>query len=215
VRTEDLIATLSARIEPVSRFAVERRVGLAIMLGMLTALLQLWLWLWLGVRPDIVSAAHTAGFWLKLAFPLAIGVLAMALSCRLGRPACPSGQHLRLLGLPVVIILIIASLQNAGAPTQARLPMWLGETWLVCPGRILFLSIPALAAMMWAFGRLAPTRLRLAGLSAGLTAGAATAAVYALGCQEDSLAFVATWYSLGMLLVGVVGAAIGPEFLRW
>ena len=213
MRTEDLIALLSSRVEPVSRFAVERRVAVAVVVGMAAAFLQLGLWV--GVRPDIAQAARSAAFWLKLAFPFAIGMLAMALSCRLGRPACPAGRHLRLLFLPLVLMIAIAIFQEASAPVHARLQMWLGETWLVCSGRILFLSIPALGAMMWAFGRLAPTRLRLAGLSAGLTAGAAAAAVYALGCQEDSLAFVATWYSLGSLLVGVLGAAIGPEVLQW
>jgi hypothetical protein len=38
---------------------------------------------------------------------------------------------------------------------------------------------------------------------------------YALACPEASPAFVAVWYSLGVLLTGLLGAALGPRLLRW
>jgi hypothetical protein len=55
----------------------------------------------------------------------------------------------------------------------------------------------------------------MAGFSGGLLAGAIGAAGYSLACPESSAAFVAIWYTLGILLTGVVGAAIGDRVLRW
>jgi hypothetical protein len=38
---------------------------------------------------------------------------------------------------------------------------------------------------------------------------------YALACAEPSPAFVAAWYTLGILATGALGAALGPRVLRW
>jgi hypothetical protein len=80
---------------------------------------------------------------------------------------------------------------------------------------VLLLSLPALAAALWALRGLAPTRPRAAGLAAGLLAGGLGAAGYALSCTELSPAFVAVWYSLGIALAGGLGASLGPWALRW
>ena len=62
---------------------------------------------------------------------------------------------------------------------------------------------------------LAPTRLRLAGATAGLAAGSAAALVYCLHCPELAAPFVGFWYVLGMLIPAAAGALIGPRLLRW
>jgi hypothetical protein len=62
---------------------------------------------------------------------------------------------------------------------------------------------------------LAPTRLRAAGLAAGLLAGAIASFAYATVCGEQSAAFVAVWYSLGIALAAGLGAMLGPRALRW
>ena len=38
---------------------------------------------------------------------------------------------------------------------------------------------------------------------------------YALACTEASPAFVAVWYTLGIIVTGAVGALLGPRVLRW
>ena len=76
-------------------------------------------------------------------------------------------------------------------------------------------SLPALAAALWALRGLAPTRLRTAGFASGVLAGSVGAFGYALSCPEASMSFVAVWYSLGILLTGALGAALGPRVLRW
>jgi len=80
---------------------------------------------------------------------------------------------------------------------------------------VLALSLPGLAAVMWALRGLAPTQPRAAGLAAGLLAGALGAAGYALSCTELALVFVATWYSLSIVMAGALGALLGPRLLRW
>jgi hypothetical protein len=46
-------------------------------------------------------------------------------------------------------------------------------------------------------------------------AGAAAAALYALHCNENAAAFVVSWYTIGILLPGLVGTLIGPRVLHW
>jgi hypothetical protein len=100
-------------------------------------------------------------------------------------------------------------------PADQRLEGLLGHSWLQCPVNVLLLSLPALAAALWAVRGLAPTRPRLTGLAAGLFAGAIGAVGYALACTELSMAFVSVWYSAGILLTGLLGAVLGPRVLRW
>ena len=77
------------------------------------------------------------------------------------------------------------------------------------------LALPIFAGLLWSFRRLAPTRLRLTGATAGLAAGAWAATLYCLHCPESSALFVLTWYTLGMGLAAIAGALLGPRLLRW
>jgi hypothetical protein len=38
---------------------------------------------------------------------------------------------------------------------------------------------------------------------------------YCFHCPEMSVAFWAVWYMLGMTLATLIGALLGPRFLRW
>jgi hypothetical protein len=91
----------------------------------------------------------------------------------------------------------------------------LGETAAICPWLIALLSLPCLLALAVVMRRAAPTRLRWAGFCAGLLAGAISMLVYSLHCPETGVAFVATWYTLGMCVPAAVGALLGPRLLRW
>ena len=75
------------------------------------------------------------------------------------------------------------------APAQ-RADLILGNTWKACPFNIAFISLPLFAATLWALKGLAPTRLALAGASAGLLAGALSSLVYALHCPESAAPFL-------------------------
>ena len=95
------------------------------------------------------------------------------------------------------------------------LAMWLGQSWKVCSALVFLLSLPIFGGLLWSFRSLAPTRLRLAGATAGLTSGAWAATLYCLHCPEVSAIFVLTWYTLGMVLAALAGAILGPRLMRW
>jgi NAD(P)H-dependent FMN reductase len=51
--------------------------------------------------------------------------------------------------------------------------------------------------------------------AAGLVAGGLAAALYATQCTDDSPLFIATWYSIAIGAVTVLGAVLGRHQLRW
>jgi hypothetical protein len=55
----------------------------------------------------------------------------------------------------------------------------------------------------------------MTGAIAGLLAGATGAFIYAFHCDESAAPFVALWYTIGISLVGLLGAALGRILLRW
>jgi hypothetical protein len=77
------------------------------------------------------------------------------------------------------------------------------------------LSAPILFAALIALRHGAPTRPALTGAVAGLMAGGLGAAIYAAHCIEDSSFFLATWYTLAIVGVTLVGALVGQRALRW
>jgi len=62
---------------------------------------------------------------------------------------------------------------------------------------------------------MAPTRPALTGFAAGAFAGGVAATVYGLHCGESTMVFVGTWYTLGVLGTGLLGAIVGKWALRW
>ncbi|MCA1662608.1 MAG: DUF1109 domain-containing protein, partial [Novosphingobium sp.] len=90
-----------------------------------------------------------------------------------------------------------------------------GATWLRCLTAIGLLAPPAFIAISLALRRLAPTRLRLSGFVAGIAAGGIAASAYALWCPETDALFLAAWYALPIVAMGLLGALAGPRLLRW
>lgn len=192
---------------------MSRRLGLGLSVGALAALLAMTAAL--GLRPDLTSAAGTAAFWLKWAFTLSLTWASFIVARRLGRPGGQVGWAWLGLALPVGLAAIAAFAELAATPPTLRIAVWLGSTAARCPIAIAALAAPVFMSLVWVFRRFAPTRLRLAGFAAGLLAGAAAATVYALSCPETSVAFLASWYILGLLLAGAAGAGLGPRVLKW
>ena len=114
----------------------------------------------------------------------------------------------------LAVWLVAAVVLGNAAPAQ-RVDLVFGDTWKYCPFNIALISLPLFAAALWAMKGLAPTRLVLAGASAGLLAGALGALVYALHCPESAAPFLAVWYVLGIAIPTLAGAVLGPRVLRW
>ena len=213
MKTDDLIANLAADVSPVPRYALSRRLAAGLALGAVVTLLAVGAGL--GFRPDLWLAMHGAMFWIKWLYTGSLALCASLATLRLARPDAGMTGWLWMACLPVLGLVAISVDELASVPSSQWLAMWLGASWKVCSTNVFLLSVPIFAGLLRSFRRLAPTRLRLAGATAGLTAGAWGATLYCLHCPESSAIFVLTWYTLGMALAAAVGAMLGPRLLRW
>jgi hypothetical protein len=212
MRTDDLIADLSGRLEPVAPGALMRMLATAAVLGLVcSAILMLWM---LGLRHDIARAIMSFGMWTKLVYTFAIAGFGFGLVARAGRPGADIARPARFLALPVLAIALLAAAQLA-APGADMRGLVMGHSSRVCAIRVILIALPTLAATFWALKRMAPTRLTLAGIGAGLFAGAVGGFVYSFHCTESSAPFIGIWYSLGIVLTAGIGGLLGRDLLRW
>jgi hypothetical protein len=213
MRTEDLIEALALETPPAPADLLVRRLAMAAGLGALATLAVLLAWL--GLRPDLHLAVRGGFFWLKLAYSAAFALAGAALVDRYGRPGGQGRWRWLLVVGPIMVLALIAVAASHGQGMAGMRRDMMGHSWRLCPWRILALAIPTFAGALWSFRRLAPTRLGLAGFAAGLFAGGVSASVYGLACDEKTALFVVTWYTLGILACGGIGALLGPRLLRW
>ena len=212
--SDDLIAGLSADLEPVRPEAMRNRLLLGLGAGVLAAALLMLVWL--GLRPDLAEAVATPIFWLKFAFATALTGAGFAAAIRLARPGGSLRMPLRWTTAIVAVTAVAGLVQLLMASPDDVRALILGGSALVCPVYIVALSLPVLAANVVVMRRLAPTNLTGAGFAAGLLAGAAGTWVYAFHCTESGLPFITHWYTPGTLATALVGAAVGRWLLlRW
>lgn len=213
IATEDLIRSLAAEVKPMRRGAAQLRLFGGIVAGGLVALLALTLLLRTPLSP--VQLTGVPAFTMKLAYGTAMTVAAGLLLFASGRPGQRIGFRLLWLIVPPALVIAVAAMEVTMDAPPARETALIGSTWKTCLVAISGLSLPILGCIVWAFRRLAPTNLPLAGFLAGITSGSAAAVVYALFCPETTAAFLAAWYTLGILGAGLIGMFIGPRLLRW
>ncbi len=211
--TDDLIARLAADLRPVRPKAMQRLLIGATVLSTLVAIVAMNMWL--GMRPDMDTAMATMNFWTKFSYTLTMallgGVATLALARPDGRIRWPWYVALGLLGA----LVILAFVQLARAEPDEMMPLIVGGTSMVCPWRIVLLGLPILFGALIALRRFAPRNPTLAGFAAGIMAGGAGAWVYSFACAETGMMFLVLWYTLGILIVGVIGAVLGRFLLRW
>ena len=183
MRTEDLIAQLVGQTRPVPRHAAVRRVCVALTAGALVSFLALLVGP--GLRPDFVEASRTAPFWMKWVFTLSLVWAGVAVVRRLGDPDGKVRLLWLALAMPFAVVAMMAVGEFLAAPPAERIGLVVGQTAPQCALAIIGLAAPVFVGCLWAFRRLAPTRLRLAGAAAGVTSGAAGAAVYTFRLPRD------------------------------
>lgn len=213
MKTDHLIRLLAEHNAPVPRQALEQRLVLAMLIGFASAAAVVLLAY--GVRPDLAASLQVPVGWMKFGFAALLAGFAGAAALRCARPGMPTRSVLLLSMAPVALLWAAAVWVLATAAPDARLGLLMGSSWRSCPFSIAALSLPSLAALLWAMRRAAPTRLRLAGGAAGLLSGALASLAYALHCPEMELPFLALWYVLGIAVPAALGAALGPRVLRW
>jgi hypothetical protein len=212
MRTDDLIAILSGDLAPARRGTVMRWLLLGLVIGtLISAALMMML---LGLRPDLHQAMLGGPFWMKFTYTLALTLIGLIVVQRQARAGADSRYALYALGVPVVALIILSSVQMS-APDADNAAQIMGQSWMVCPWRIVGLALPLLAVLFLALRRLAPTRLTMAGAAAGLVAGSAAATVYGFHCAEFAAPFLLIWYTLGIAVCAGIGAFFGRWALHW
>lgn len=211
MKTNDLIDLLATDAGPAPRALAARRLSPALALALLTSIAATLLLL--GPIPAALWAEPAP--WIKLGYAGGLAAAALWLTARLGRPVPRTAMPVLLVAAVAAAMALLGLSTLLDTPAGERLATLLGHSWARCPLNVVLLALPALVATFWALRGLAPTKLRLAGLTAGLLAGALGACAYTLSCTELSPAFVAVWYSLGIGLAGTLGAVLGPLALRW
>jgi hypothetical protein len=213
MKTDDLVAMLSANVEPVGGGLVGRAISIAVATGAVIALgITL---VALGIRADLTTTRAVVFLSLKLAFAIAIVGVAMRYLAKLARPGTERGLSPLAIVTPFAVIALLGVISLGGEPSSHWNRMILGDEWLECLLSIPIIAIVPFAITIFAVRRAAPTNLVRAGAVAGLIAGGVSAMGYALHCTDDSLPFVAVWYGGTIVLCTLAGAAFGPRLLRW
>ena len=212
MNTDDLIALLSDDLMPAKRGLVLRWLLAGLAGGVLLSALAMMIVL--KPRHDLQAALHSTPFWMKFTYTATLAVVGLAIVQRQARAGADSRTPIFALAAPVVVLIVLAAVQLSD-PQADSAALLMGRSWLVCPWRIVALSLPVLAALMLALRRLAPTRLTMSGAAAGLLAGASAATVYGFHCTETAAPFLLVWYTLGIAVAAGLGALAGPRFLRW
>lgn len=211
MKTEQLVELLARRAGPAPRHAVERRIAMAASLGAVASAAGAIGALGLNAGLADMGSALAV----KMAYVVALMLSAAWFVDRTARPGTPWRRALWSVAAVVIAMALLAFTVWTQAAEAQRLDLLLGRSWASCPWRVATLSVPALAAALWALRGLAPTRPRWAGFAAGLLAGSLGALGYALYCPELSPLFVLVWYTAGVLIPAALGALLGPSLLRW
>lgn len=213
MNTDELIESLAGDVRRIPSGRAGRRVACCAGLGLLATAAVVWLSL--GLRPDLGAVVDEPAFLMRQVYTLSIAGFGALLLLRLGQPGAPI--RLPLIGLAATFIMILAAVgvEQASLSGASHVEAWLGESWRSCTLRVGAISLAAGPFIFLAARRLAPGRPTLSGFAAGLVSGALAASAYGLYCQEGTASFMATWYTLGILIAGLIGAAAGRSLLRW
>lgn len=211
MKTDDLISLL-AEDAPV-RAKLGRIVIIALLAGIIISVILLISTV--GMRRDMADAMETARVLVKLGATLTLAIAASSLVFRIGRPAAPLKVRALFLLIPLLLIVGAVAAEMMMMPSDSWGTRMIGNNARFCMIFIPVLAIAPLAAFMAALRNGAPENPGLSGAVAGLAAGGIAAAIYAWHCPDDSPLFVATWYSLGIVIVTVIGYVAGRRLLRW
>nr|WP_304656112.1 DUF1109 domain-containing protein [Neorhizobium galegae] len=200
-------------LKPVPRHALARRFATGVLPALAMSLVLMLATL--GFRIDMAEALMLPVFWIKSAYNVLLAITAFLAAYHLARPDGSRGRFFQFAAAIVAIMAVVAVGQLLMSPAETYRSLIIGSSALHCPLLIFLFALPVLAGNVWVLRRGAPTDLRLTGFIAGIAAGAAGAWVYSWFCTENGMPFVLIWYSLGILLAGILGSLLGPRLLRW
>jgi hypothetical protein len=216
VNTDRLVDLLSSNLEPIGRVRFGKTLLLAMLTGSAAALILMLTTV--GPRADLDSTAHLWWTALKLLFAMSVIGTATPLLLRSMRPGLEKETHPEIIFLPFLAAIVAALAMLLFVPPHAWSEMLHGATSVSpvrCLGLIVFFGAIPFTALVWVLRQGAPTRLRLSGAIAGVTAGGLGAAAYAFACTSDTVPFIAIYYGAAIAICAFIGAHLGPRLLRW
>ena len=212
MKTEDLIQALKSDNHR-HRPSPDRTFALALLASVLVA--GAMLLFTMGVRPDFVLALGTVRFPFKFVVTIGLAATAALVFRRALFPVAPPGSGSILLLVAPAVLLLGVGAELLTLPPTAWAMSAQGKNGLLCLTVIPALGILPLGLMLWTLRQGATTRPILGGLCAGILAGGVAATFYAANCTDDSPLFVATWYPIAILVLGLAGASLGRSVARW
>lgn len=209
---DEFIEALVSDLSPLSSRAFTYRIVSVAILGIAGAGIML------AATLPFRSGLHEVtplAFLVKFSFSAAAMVTLVIALGQAARPGVSGERMLRVLAAAFGMMALLALAQLRLSPPTAYGNLILGHSALICPFLIFAFGLPAFLMNFWFLRRSTPTYPKMAGFIAGACAGAIGGWVYSWACVENGFAFITIWYSLGIMVSGVIGALCGPFFLRW
>jgi hypothetical protein len=169
----------------------------------------------LGPRPDIAAAAETPRFLFKFVVMITLTVSAFGLARALSRPGEGWRKAMPYLAAAPALMAMAVIAEVVVLPPDTWWGKLVGTNSIACLTYISLIGIGPLAIFLPALRHGAPTRPAFAGAVAGLVAGGIAASFYAAQCTNDSPLFVATWYTIAIAGLALIGAATADRFAHW
>jgi hypothetical protein len=215
MKTDDLIALLASDTLP-PRGRPQWQVFSAIGTAVLLAFFGVWS---MGINPQWTERMASPSIAIKFMWLSVVLVTAFIGVRKLSRPGLRLGGLVWLWPFAWLIMAMIGVAETLMAGSELNhsviTTLWLGSSWQTCSLSIAALSLPVLAALLWALKDMAPTQPTFAGGVAGLVAGSLAAILYSLHCTETGFGFFTLWYGAGVAAACFIGAAWGRRWLRW
>jgi hypothetical protein len=206
--TDDLIRSLASTAGTGSSNSLRAAFAATVAASVACALLLVFSVV--GIRHDFAEMAVRIPFAFKLAYTAALVAGASILVFNAATPGASTTASYAL--APAVALLALGVLLD---PTGFPITGETSTAVVVCVGRILLLSLPAMILVFVFMRKAAPTRPVFAGAAIGLLSASMGALVHTLDCRNDGVAFVAIWYTVACVLMAAVGALAGKRILRW
>ncbi len=213
MKTDDLIDALARNVEPAEKPRWAGKLAITIGAGLVVATLLVAIGL--GVRPDIGAARMPV--MMKAMFAAFAAAVTLPLVVQLMKPGRPLGWRLGAVLVFAAICALATTIALMGEMPERRWEAWMGGRGSIpwCVVLIPVLAAPAAALLTWFMRAFTPTRLTLTGAAIGAISGGIGAMAYAMYCPIDSVAFVTTWYAVGIAVCATLGAIVGSKLLRW
>lgn len=212
MRTDDLIKALDA---DASSKAMPLRSAWWVAAGAAVVIAAVVFWLTIGPRHDIATAMHSMRFLAKFVFTITLAISAFVFIRRLSMPGASTGRAAAWMIAAPLLVVVAVVLELFAVPQAEWGTRLVGSNMMICMALIPLIGIGPLAIFLWMLRYGAPTQPVLAGTVAGLLAGGLSATFYAAHCFDDSPLFVATWYTIAIVILAALGGLGGRLFVRW